>query len=503
VPTCRPGGPLPEGIDGAVRSVLRDAIEAYADDARIARTLQQHLERQDAPLRVAIAGKLKAGKSTLLNALLGEEIAPTDAGECTRVVTWYEYAPSPHITLHPLVGEPRQLPVRRVDGKLAIDLEGHKPEDVNHLVVNWPSPGLEVSTLIDTPGIDSLSTTVSAQTLSFLTPEEESSPADAIVYLMRHLHASDVRFLESFQDPAAGRATMVNTIGVLSRADEVGVGRIDALLAAEHVTRRYRNDPALRRLCQTVVPVAGLLAQSARTMRQTEYQALQELADCPHQDTRALLVSVDRFCRADAPVSIAADIRAALLERFGLFGVRLAIAVIRSGIRDATALATDLVRRSGLDNVRRLLAVQFTERSDLLKARSALIALDRTLRDHPRPGTEGITASVERILAGAHEFRELRLLAALRAPGVRLSRDEIAEAERLLGGLGTGTAARLGLSADATEAEIRQAALDALNRWRVRAASPLTDRSTVGACQVVLRTCEGILAPRPPAAALP
>ena len=38
---------------------------------------------------VAIAGKVKAGKSTLLNALVGEEIAPTDAGECTRVVTWY------------------------------------------------------------------------------------------------------------------------------------------------------------------------------------------------------------------------------------------------------------------------------------------------------------------------------------------------------------------------------------------------------------------------------
>ncbi len=32
------------------------------------------------PLRVAIAGKVKAGKSTLLNALVGDELAPTDAG---------------------------------------------------------------------------------------------------------------------------------------------------------------------------------------------------------------------------------------------------------------------------------------------------------------------------------------------------------------------------------------------------------------------------------------
>ena len=51
--------------------------------------LRHNLARFDEPLRVAIAGKVKAGKSTLLNALVGESIAPTDAGECTRIVTWY------------------------------------------------------------------------------------------------------------------------------------------------------------------------------------------------------------------------------------------------------------------------------------------------------------------------------------------------------------------------------------------------------------------------------
>ena len=58
-----------------------------------AQWLRQQLGRLDEPLRVAIAGKVKAGKSTLLNALVGEQVAPTDAGECTRVVTWYRAAP--------------------------------------------------------------------------------------------------------------------------------------------------------------------------------------------------------------------------------------------------------------------------------------------------------------------------------------------------------------------------------------------------------------------------
>src|ERR1044071_1071163 len=47
--------------------------------------------RLDEPLRVAVAGRLKAGKSTLVNALIGRRVAPTGAGECTRVVTQFRY----------------------------------------------------------------------------------------------------------------------------------------------------------------------------------------------------------------------------------------------------------------------------------------------------------------------------------------------------------------------------------------------------------------------------
>ena len=70
---------------------------------------------------MAIAGKVKAGKSTLLNALVGEQVAPTDAGECTRVVTWYRDGTTPRIVLHPRDGEPaaaaRATARRRADDR--------------------------------------------------------------------------------------------------------------------------------------------------------------------------------------------------------------------------------------------------------------------------------------------------------------------------------------------------------------------------------------------------
>ena len=168
-------------ITGAA-DLVQEALEAYREDPAAVAALQGYARRLAEPLRIAVAGMVKAGKSTLLNAILGEEIAPTDTGECTRIVTWYRYGQTPRITLYPVEGEPRSLPVKRVDGRLVFVLGDTQSDEVDRLDVEWPSPGLREMTLIDTPGIASLSGDVSARSTSFLTPEDTPSAADAIIY---------------------------------------------------------------------------------------------------------------------------------------------------------------------------------------------------------------------------------------------------------------------------------------------------------------------------------
>ena len=56
----------------------------------------------------------------------------------------------------------------------------------------------------------------------------------------------------------------MNAVGVLSRADEIGGCRLDAMEAADRVARRYEADARLRRLCPVVVPVNGLLGHRRR-----------------------------------------------------------------------------------------------------------------------------------------------------------------------------------------------------------------------------------------------
>ncbi|WP_214406541.1 dynamin family protein [Pseudonocardia lacus] len=487
------------GLIAAVHAVLQKAVPHYEDDPRTVAWLTGHLARLDEPLRIAVAGKVKAGKSTLLNALVGEQVAPTDAGECTQVVTWYRDGRAPRIVAFPRSGPPVALPVDRRDGALVIDLQGRSADELDRMVVDWPSQSLRAATLIDTPGTASLSTGTSRRTVRFLHPDDDTpTEADAVIYLMRQLHASDAEFLEAFRDQGVARAASVNTVAVISRADEIGGGRPEAMISARAVAARYRTEPALRGLCQNVVAVAGLVAQTGRTLRQAEFGALRELAAGPREDLDAALLTADRFTADSGPVTRAAPglgvaHRRALLARFGLFGLRLSTMLIRQGLDSPAALATELVRRSGLEDLQRVLHSQFAERRDLLKARSALLALERLLRTDPRPGAAGLVGEVERIFAGAHEFTELRLLSALRSRAVALPASVVGEAERLLGDAGAAATTRLGLPADVGPEHVRAAALDALSRWQDLAENPMTARAAADACRVLIRTCEGLL----------
>ncbi len=481
----------------ATRELVLDAVEVYRDDPGTADWLSRQARRLDEPLRLAIAGKVKAGKSTLLNALVGEQLAPVDAGECTKVVTWYRDSRQSGVRMVGTDGSVTALPVDRRDGALVIDLQGAGAEDVEMLVVDWPSQSLRIATLIDTPGLASLSTEVGRRTVRFLHPDDERpTEADAVVYLMRHLHAADAQFLEAFRGLGVARTASVNSLAVVSRADEIGGGRVDAMVSARAIARRLRSDPTLQGLAQNIVAVAGLVAETGRTLRQTEFTALATLARQPRDDLERALLTVDRFTTADTgpAAGLSAEVRGRLLGRFGVFGLRLATSLIRQGVDSPAALAADLVARSGLGELQAALDNQFIQRREVLKARSALLAVHQVVQDDPVPGSRVLAAELERLLTGAHEFAELRLLGELRFGSVALPTSLAAEGTTLLGDAGARITSRLGLAPDASRPELRDAARDALYRWQEHAENPMLDRTVTGACRTVVRTCEGLLA---------
>jgi hypothetical protein len=476
-----------------VHGLLDEVTAAVAPVGRTA-DVDAIRRRVDEPLRVAIAGRVKAGKSTLLNALVGERLAPTDAGECTRIVTWYREGLSYEVGALLQDGSWRPLRFGRDEGALQIELEGLAVGDVDRLDVAWPAVALRDMTLVDTPGLGSVDDTTSSRTRDFFAVEDTSTAAaDAVVYLMRHLHRDDAAFLEAFTDGSVAGASPVNAVAVLSRADEIGVGRLDAMESAQRIAARLVRDERLHALCSAVVPVAGLVAETAASLRESELSLLRELATEPVEVLRAMLLSPDRFCDP-AVSSVAPELRRELVTRLGMFGLRWALTELRAGrVVTSADLSRSLTEVSGIGALRRLLREHFAGRAAALKARSALSSLRALGRDvsaaDPAAGAT-IEAAVERAELSWPELADLRLAHLVLSGAARLSAQQAEEALRVIG---TGPAThRVGLTDGVSPDVLRAALVEGVERWRTAAASPLADPVTVEACELIARAYESL-----------
>ena len=120
-PSRPPPPPAEPQLLDRVRGLVRHVAGLYQGGPAAA-GLDRAARRLDEPLRVAIAGRIKAGKSTLLNAMVGQELAATDAGECTRIVTWFRDGHTYRVQAQLRDGSSRQLPPGPTGGLLDIDL---------------------------------------------------------------------------------------------------------------------------------------------------------------------------------------------------------------------------------------------------------------------------------------------------------------------------------------------------------------------------------------------
>lgn len=485
---------MSEDLAGAIRRLAGEA-QQLADDPETERETAEIMRRFEEPLRVAIAGRTKAGKSTLLNALVGERLAATDAGECTRIVTWYRHALGYRVAADLRSSGLRELTFRRNEGELEIELGELELDSIERIEVGWPSQKLVDVTLIDTPGLGSTDQRSSARTTEALLEDGLEGPgeADAVIYLMRHLHRSDAQFLEAFSDRSISQASPINAIVVLSRADEIGAARPDALDSARAIAQRYASDPRVRELASGVVPVAGLIAETGATLREQEFGWLRDLAALDSARREALLHSVDRFRDADLHPH-GWEIREELLRRFGLFGLRTAIGLIVDGTtRNATELSQALLELSGIRELQRQLRERYTARAHALKARTALAGLravaDRLERRGVGAASE-LVADIERVEAASHEIDQLRLAHLVLTGLVTVDDDERQEIERLSapGSLAEQAGAPDGASPD----EIRSAALRGVERWRARIGDPFSDRRMIEAAEIISRAYENI-----------
>ncbi|HMC70936.1 MAG TPA: dynamin family protein, partial [Mycobacteriales bacterium] len=344
--------------------------------------------RLSEPLRVAIAGRLKSGKSTLVNALIGRRVAPTEVGECTRIVTQFRY------------GTADRVDVVRRDGSrvsLPLDESGMIPQrlgvprsEISYVDVALTSDHLRDLMVVDTPGLSSANSVVSAGARRFLfneAPIDEDidddsvgalSGAEAIVYVFtQSVRADDVAALEAFRSISARLSSNpINSLGLFNKVDKLAGGTADPWPVAGPLAADQAA--VLRRVVSDVVPIVGLLAETTEAGRLTaaDCEALRSLARLPDGERTVLLASVDLFASRECPV--ARESRERLLRLLDLYGISFAIAQLVAKPTLATGeLVRTLFQASGFPRLRQTLDHAFRWRTDAIKAGWALSSLEK------------------------------------------------------------------------------------------------------------------------------
>ncbi|WIV62014.1 dynamin family protein [Amycolatopsis nalaikhensis] len=405
--------------------------------ARTAAGFAEVLRRLGAPLQVAVAGRIKSGKSTLVNALIGRRVAPTDIGECTRLVTRFQYGTVDRVEIVFTDGRKQVLPFA-ADGMIPAEL-GVDIEQVSHIEAYLTNAVLQGMTVIDTPGLGSLDAASVSRTEQLLgaakhrkdEDDEEGSDelddtsrnavagAEAVLYVVTQgVRADDQQALAAFTAATASReAGPVNAIAVLNKADTIAPESVDGAdgdvwKAATILAEKQAS--TLKPRVADVLPVIGLIAESAESggFTSADAEALRQLAALDDDILQTMLISADIFTSWECDVPSGTRLR--LLEKLDLFGISHAVEAIRQEPEiTAGALRRSLLDASGLEAVRQRLSIVFAARADGIKAAAALASVTALAHASADPAERQRVHDAIEVLLAKPEAHQLRLLEAL------------------------------------------------------------------------------------------
>lgn len=213
---------LPEDLDGPfeLTSLLRQLVQYLANDARLSEFLpvaQELLARMDAPLSLAIVGEFNAGKSTMVNALIGEDVLPMGVLPTTAHTGILRFGPRRAARINYIDG--RRVEVGFDEARKLMKTDA---EDIDRLEFIYPHPTLRIVEYWDTPGFNAMNERheeVAAEALA---------RAEAILWVMdasQVLSQTEFDLIDSVPDGDERLVVVINKI------DRLGTptGRQDAI----------------------------------------------------------------------------------------------------------------------------------------------------------------------------------------------------------------------------------------------------------------------------------
>lgn len=379
-----------------------EILRSHRVTADLAPRVSSLLDVLETTFTVAAVGQMRSGKSSLLNALMGADLAVTGVTETTATINHFVYGTGEQCRKFRVYWRDRPLEdfpldeIKRWVGHSELARATRRIEffaDIDFL---------RFARLVDTPGTRSVIGFHEQVTRDFLgladrldeETRRQGCAADAVIYVVMPVaRQTDEALLDEFKrNTRLPGSTPYNSIAVVHKWEtlEVDSPFDEAFRKAERIAQ------VMGELVSAVIPVSAPLARAAESFPDQFWDDLLRLCrKTPAETIEELLISEQDFQRLEDPrCSLTAEARRELRRNYPLPWPSLK-AIIQLGHArqpDSPEELRELIRHaSQIDVLRNELQRRFFARSQMIRAFSVLTkALDPCqeaavrLRNHKR-----------------------------------------------------------------------------------------------------------------------
>lgn len=338
---------------------------------RDAGSMQGHVADTVKPFNVAVFGRMKSGKSSLINALIGRRLAVTGVDEMTATINRLVYASGREelgsFKVHWKDSSPESFPLDR----LLTDWNGKAPDvlervpRVKYLELFADAEWLRDIQVTDTPGTGSTAAEHEDVAQQFI----NGKAADALIYVFSPVgRQTDVEDLESFRKGCLPGSSPYNSVAVMHKWDETYWNNGGDW--ADITAKAKRLHSQMSALVADVVPVSGPLALTAQLATPEFWaSALGVLAAYPDEKKlNGALISDRLWNTVPAQKELYAAAHGEYDMPWTCFRVMLR-ELHRKGCSDAAAAAQCITELSGIRRLREMLDKCFFTRSAIIRMR--------------------------------------------------------------------------------------------------------------------------------------
>lgn len=237
-------------------SSAQDVLQRLPEGKPWQQQCQEDQQEQQAPLRVVVLGEFNAGKSTLLNAWVEEDLLPTGITPTTALVTVLRYGTEATCRVRFRDGTSLALSWQRRT-ELLQTLSEREAMRIDCVELTLPHPHLQGMELVDTPGLNAWSTWHEDITRSWFTR------ADVVLWLLSADQAGKASERQAIAALQEAHPALV--VGVLTKADRFRTeesplsSQIDPADRVIQSLLLHLQDPqqGLGTLFQRILPISG------------------------------------------------------------------------------------------------------------------------------------------------------------------------------------------------------------------------------------------------------